>query len=85
MSEAFYEVIDFPAARFRAMLEWDERGRPLLCLLSSLREALHNMGCPIDNIVGFLDGTFRPSCRPILFQELSCFQRSWIQVPCKPC
>ena len=32
--------------------------------------AIHNAGCPLTNIYGFIDGTLRPMCRPKLYQQM---------------
>lgn len=31
---------------------------------------IHNKGSPMDNIIGFIDGTVRPICRPTYFQRV---------------
>ncbi|XP_072380479.1 uncharacterized protein [Diabrotica undecimpunctata] len=38
--------------------------------LSEYSHAIRNMGCPLDNCWGFIDGTVRPICRPSINQQL---------------
>ena len=32
--------------------------------LQTYADAIHNRGAPLDNCLGFIDGTVRPICRP---------------------
>ncbi len=38
--------------------------------LESFASAVHNKGCPLDNVWGFIDSTLRGMCKPSEYQEL---------------
>jgi len=69
LSEVFNHCVLLLCRRFEDKLFWD-RTRLNAAKLTEYAEAIHRKGCPeVLNVIGFLDGTFRPCCRPDDAQE----------------
>lgn len=67
LSMIIHEVLNDLYIRFNHLLEnldqnWIDA--------QSFAEAIHNAGSPLDNCWGFIDGTLRPCCRPIINQRI---------------
>ena len=63
---------------FNAVLAWfiGEHGHLLTDLniwrpyMQRFSEAIYKKGCPLRGVWGFIDGTWRPCCRPVIFQNV---------------
>jgi len=66
--EAFYVVLNHIYTNFKHCItgidRWANTGS-----MSTWANAIHAAGAPAPRCVGFIDGTFRPSCRPGEHQE----------------
>jgi len=67
-STLFNDLIEFLCLRFDSLLSWNTR---LLTVkrMQYYADCLGRAGCPLPGCWAFLDGTFRQSVRPWMFQE----------------
>jgi nuclease HARBI1 len=69
ISRIFNYMLDHIYVNFRRVLTWDhERLTP--ALLENFATAITSKGSPLNNCIGFIDGTVRPISRPTKYQRI---------------
>ena len=68
LSEVFKYVVIYLTRRWDSTLCWDDQ-RLDLETLQFMSRSMRRMRCPLGNVFGFLDGTFRPNARPSRFRR----------------
>ena len=69
VSEILLWEIDFLVNRYREVLTLDTR-RLTAERIAEFAAAIRDKGAPVAKVWGFIDGTFRKTCRPSLFQRV---------------
>lgn len=63
---AFNYGIDFIYQKFNHLLKFENVNHEEL---ERFAEVINRKGCPLNNCIGFIDGTLRPTCRPSSTQK----------------
>lgn len=70
ISSIFNHMMNYFYEKFKHLVHWDS-GRLTTAKLQEYAAAIHAKGLPLDNVIGFIDGTFRETCRPSKNQKVA--------------